>query len=131
MSNSGKESNTPYYLLGGEQAIRNLCDTFYTVMDSLPETQTIRAMHGKDLSKISQRLFEYLSSWLGGPDLYVKNYGSMCITQAHAPYSIGEAERDQWLLCMNETLGRISASDEVKAMLKQPFFQVANMLTAK
>ncbi|MBV1919561.1 MAG: group II truncated hemoglobin [Pseudomonadales bacterium] len=131
MHNSDKKINTPYYLLGGEQAIRNLCDTFYSVMDSSPETQTIRAMHGKDLSKISQRLFEYLSSWLGGPDLYVEKYGSMCISQAHAPYVIGEAERDQWLLCMDETLIKINAPDDVKSMLKQPFYQVANMLTAK
>lgn len=131
MHNSDKKNNAPYYLLGGEQAIRNLCDTFYSVMDSLPETQTIRAMHGKDLTKISQRLFEYLSSWLGGPDLYVEKYGSMCISQAHAPYAIGEAERDQWLLCMDETLTKINASDDVKSMLKQPFYQVANMLTAQ
>ena len=131
MHNSDKKNNTPYYLLGGEQAIRNLCDTFYSVMDSLPETQTIRAMHGKDLTKISQRLFEYLSSWLGGPDLYVEKYGSMCISQAHAPYVIGEAERDQWLLCMDETLTKINASDDIKSMLKQPLYQVANMLTAQ
>ena len=131
MNKTDNKQNTPYYLLGGEQAIRNLCETFYTVMDSSSETQTIRAMHGKDLSKISQRLFEYLSSWLGGPDLYVEKHGSMCISEAHAPYAIGETERDQWLLCMDETLSKINASDEVKAMLKQPFYQVAYMLTSK
>jgi len=121
--------NTPYYLLGGEQAVENLCQTFYEMMDTLPEAKGIRAMHGKDLSKIQQRLFEYLSSWLGGPDIYVEKYGSMCITEAHAPYTIGESERDQWLLCMDKTLEAIDASDEVKSMLKQPFFQVASMLT--
>ena len=131
MKNNDRKHNTPYYLLGGEQAIRHLCETFYTVMDSSSEAQAIRAMHGKDLSRISQRLFEYLSSWLGGPDLYVQKYGSMCINEAHAPYAIGEVERDQWLLCMNETLSKVNASDEVKAMLKQPFYQVANMLTTK
>ena len=55
----------------------------------------------------------------------------MCISQAHAPYTIGEAERDQWLLRMDKTLTRINASNEVKSMLKQPFYRVADMLTAK
>jgi len=55
----------------------------------------------------------------------------MRISQAHAPYAIGEAERDQWLLRMVKTLTRINVSNEVKSLLKQSFYRVADLLTTK
>jgi hemoglobin len=47
------------------------------------------------------------------------------LTDPHEPYRIGTKERDQWLLCMDKALERVGASDELKNMLKQPMFQVA------
>src|SRR5690554_3690611 len=61
--------NTPYQLLGGEPGLRKLANTFYDIMDSLPEAAEIRAMHGGDLDEIKEKLFEYLSGWMGGPPL--------------------------------------------------------------
>ena len=51
--------------------------------------------------------------------------GTICLTETHEPYRIGPKERDQWLACMDEALERTGASDELKQMLKQPMFQVA------
>lgn len=120
--------STPYQLLGGAQGVRRLSDAFYDCMDSLPEAADIRRMHGADLSAIREKLFEYLSGWLGGPHLYAAKYGSMCMTGPHRPYAIGPKERDQWLLCMDHALERIGASAEVKAMLKEPLHGIADMI---
>jgi hemoglobin len=38
-------SNTSYFHIGGEHAIRLLVDRFYFYMDTLPEAQGIRASH--------------------------------------------------------------------------------------
>lgn len=116
----------PYQLLGGEAAIRKLADVFYDVMDELPEAATIRAMHAESLTDIKQKLFEYLSGWMGGPNLYFERKGTVCLTKPHAAYAIGPKERDQWLKCFDIALERIGASDEVKAMLKIPVFRVAD-----
>jgi hemoglobin len=86
-------------------------------------------MHGQDLSGIRQKLFEYLCGWLGGPSLYEEKYKTICMTTPHKGYAIGEKERDEWLLCMDKALETIEASDELKNMLKQPFFQIANAIT--
>ncbi|RIK95613.1 MAG: globin [Proteobacteria bacterium] len=118
----------PYDLLGGDAAIRRLAAAFYKAMTELPEAQTIRAMHKDDLSEIEEKLYEYLSGWLGGPHHYLKKYGAVCLTKPHAPYPIGAAERDQWLLCMDKALNDIGASEEVKAMVKKPFFAIAEMM---
>lgn len=119
---------TPYQLLGGEDGVRQLAIAFYQAMDELEETKGIRAMHGKDLSEISEKLFEYLSGWLGGPRLYMEKYGTICLTSPHKPYAIDESARDQWLLCMNSALEKIGASDELKQMLKQPMFELADFI---
>lgn len=121
-------NQTPYQLLGGEDGVRRLCDAFYECMDQLPEAADIRRMHGADLSGIRQKLFEYMSGWLGGPHLYAQKYGSICMSGPHRPFAIGPRERDQWLLCMDQALEQVGASDEVKAMLKRPLQGIAEMV---
>ncbi len=118
----------PYQLLGGETGIRQLSEAFYNAMDRLPEAATIRHMHGDNLDTIKERLFEFLSGWLGGPPLFQERQGSVCITAQHRRFPIGEAERDQWLLCMDHALQEVGASDEVKRLLKEPLYRIADFL---
>ncbi len=92
---------TPYALIGGESAILTLVDRFYFYMDSLPETQGIRSIHQPNLDSAKSKLFKYLSGWLGGPDLFVEEFGHPMLRARHLPFTIGESERDQWMLCMN------------------------------
>ncbi|PSL12532.1 hemoglobin [Marinobacterium halophilum] len=119
--------NTPFEALG-EEGIRALTAAFYDYMDSAAQVADLRAMHGKDLEPMKERLAEYLISWMGGPQTYAEKYGSMCMTTPHKPYAIGSAERDQWLLCMDKALEQIGADDALKQMLKQPLFAVADMV---
>lgn len=116
----------PYELLGGEPAIRALAEAFYDFMDSSVDAVDIRRMHAADLSPMKEKLFLYLSEWLGGPQLYSAKTGSMCLTEAHEPYAIGEKARDQWLVCMRHALAAIGASAEVTALLEEPFFAIAD-----
>lgn len=119
---------TPYQLLGGEEGVRRLCNALYANMDRLPEASDVRRMHPGDLSGISQKLFEYLSGWLGGPPLYAQKYGSICMTGPHKPYAIGHRERDQWLLCMWQALEDVGANEELKAMLEEPLKLIADSI---
>jgi len=118
--------NTPYEMLGGENAIRALTDKFYDFMDRSSEVGDIRRMHADDLAPMKEKLFVYLSEWLGGPRLYSEKTGSMCLTDAHEPYAIGERERDQWLVCMRHALEAVEATAEVAELLEEPFFAIAD-----
>ena len=100
-------NNTPYFHIGGEPAIRLLVDRFYFYMDTLPEAQGIRAIHQADLSSANSKLFKFLSGWLGGPNLFMEEFGHPMLRARHFPFSIGESERDQWMLCMNKALDEI------------------------
>jgi len=117
---------TPYELLGGEEGVRELACAFYNVMDKRTEAADIRAMHQDNLEEIKEKLFEFLSGWMGGPRLYVEKYKTICLTEPHAPYKISARERDAWLACMDDALDAIGADDDLKAMLKKPMFMIAD-----
>ncbi len=118
----------PYDLLGGEDALLALVEAFYRNMKESGETPMLKAMHSSNTKSIESRLFKYLSSWLGGPSLFMEERGSMCITDAHRPFTIGRRERDEWIINWNKALEEIGASEEVKEMVREPIFRVADML---
>lgn len=95
---------TPYQLIGGEAVVRSLVRRFYELMETLPEAYAVRKLHAADLSGAEEKLFMYLSGWLGGPDLYVQRNGHPRLRARHLPFSIGSQERDEWLLCMRQAL---------------------------
>jgi hemoglobin len=117
---------TPYELLGGEEGLRTLADAFYDAMDQRTEAAEIRSMHQANLADIKEKLFEFLSGWMGGPRLYVEKYKTICLTDPHAPFKIGPEQRDEWLRCMDDALEAIGADDSVKEMLKKPMFMIAD-----
>jgi hemoglobin len=118
-------ASTPYEILG-DAGIRGRAEAFYQVMDELPEAAGIRAMHGDDLGPVRRMLAAYLTGWMGGPPVYLALKGTVCLTDVHAPYAIGPDERDQWLRCMEVALERIGASAELREMLREPMFRVAD-----
>ena len=77
---------TPYEELGGEEKVRELVDRFYDHMDTLSEVQTVRDLHARSLKASREKLFLFLSGWLGGPDLYVEKYGHPRLRRRHLPF---------------------------------------------
>ena len=90
--------------IGGAVIVDRLVESFYRRMDELPEAKTIRTMHGDDLGPIKSVLKRYLSEWTGGPKLYSPEKGHPRLRQRHMGFSIGNEERDAWLLCMRGAL---------------------------
>jgi len=122
---------TPYQLMGGESAIQNLVDRFYFYMDVLPEAQGIRKMHSANLSSAKNKLFKFLSGWLGGPNLFIEEYGHPMLRRRHLPFAIGAAERDQWMLCMNKALAEVSMSEQLRNELQFALQQLATHMINK
>lgn len=106
-----------YELLGGEKALRALVSRFYGLMDTRPEATEIRAMHPEDLRGSEEKLFMFLSGWLGGPPLFVERYGHPRLRARHLPFAIGRAERDAWLGCMREALDELVQDDVLRQRL--------------
>ena len=118
-------AKTPYDLMGGESGILNLVDRFYFLMDTLPDAAGIRTMHAANLDNARGKLFKFLSGWLGGPDLYIREYGHPRLRRRHFPFTIGQVERDQWMLCMNKALDEMNMDDELRENIREALQQLA------
>ena len=124
--NSEPQPNeTPYQRLGGETVLRQLVVRFYEIMNELPEVRGIRKMHGADLGGATEKLYKFLSGWLGGPDLFMQEYGHPRLRARHFPFRIGMEERDQWMLCMDRALDGTPMDDELRELLRLAFGQIA------
>jgi hemoglobin len=126
---AARPANPHFVQLGGAPVVGRLVDSFYAAMDTLPEAQTIRAMHGADLQPVKQVLVAYLSEWLGGPRLYSPLRGAPKLGRVHRPYAIGPAERDAWMRCMKLALAEHCPDPTLRTQLEAAFRKVAEHLT--
>jgi hemoglobin len=115
-----------YDLIGGETAVRALVERFYDLMEALPEAADVRALHPRDLAGSRDKLFKFLSGWLGGPALYVQEYGHPMLRARHLPFPIGDAERDAWMRCMTQTLEEHVADPMLRGQLIGAFRRTAD-----
>lgn len=116
---------TPYDYLGGEAPLLSLVERFYFYMDILPEAQGIRAMHAANLASAKSKLFKFMSGWLGGPNLFIEEFGHPMLRARHLPFAIGESERDQWMLCMNKALEEVSMDSRLRDNIRTALQQLA------
>ena len=117
---------TPYELIGGENAVRNLANRFYDIMQNDVKAKDLLAIHPQPMLAIRQKFFEYLSGWLGGPALYERKYGHPRLRARHLPYSINENMRDQWMYCINLAMDEVIESVELKNSLGDAFYNLAS-----
>lgn len=121
-----QKQHSPYMQLGGDAAVRKLVDRFYDLMNEDKDVDTIRAMHPDDLTESRNKLYEFLSGFLGGPPLYHQNRGHPKLRMRHLPFKIDEQARDQWLSCMNRALEEQTEDSLLLMQLKSSFYKTAH-----
>ena len=119
---------TPYDWVGGEAAVRALVDRFYDLMDLEPGFGELRALHPTQLDGSRDKLFWFLSGWLGGPDLYIERFGHPRLRARHLPYAIGVRERDQWMACMTQAMTECALDPVLAARLRESFANTADWM---
>ncbi|MDK2124661.1 group II truncated hemoglobin [Parachitinimonas caeni] len=122
------QASQPYHLLGGEAIVRRVVDRFYDLMDSDPRAAAIRAMHPADLTSSRDKLFMFLSGWLGGPSLYMERYGHPMLRARHLPFAIDESARDAWLICMYQALDETPMEQALRDHLEEALFRTADFM---
>jgi hemoglobin len=117
---------THYDQLGGDEGVRRLVDRFYDLMDTAPEAVTIRALHARSLKVSREKLYQFMSGWTGGPQLYVERHGHPRLRMRHLPFPIGTQERDEWLWCMQRALDEHEMPEALRAHLTQRLRELAD-----
>lgn len=125
------EQKTAYEVLGGEEVLRALVKKFYEIMDTMPEAQGIRKVHPENLRGSEEKLFMYLSGWLGGPNLFIERFGHPRLRARHFPFEIGKSERDQWMLCMVKAFDEMQVQEPVRSELLHSLLRLADHMRNK
>jgi hemoglobin len=127
-ANDAAQKKTTYELIGGDAGVALLCDRFYEFMDTVPQFRELREMHPADLKSSRDKLYMFLSGWMGGPDLFVEKYGHPRLRGRHMPFSIGVKERDQWVACMVLAMESVGIEGDLKTALLGNFFHTADFM---
>jgi hemoglobin len=122
------KQTTPYKRVGEDAGVRALVQRFYEYMDTLPEARGIRGLHPADLGSSRDKLYEFLSGWLGGPPLYMQRRGHPRLRMRHLPFPIGDSERDQWLMCMDNAMRDCIDDAPLRDILGSAFRRMAGHL---
>ena len=119
---------TLYERLGGAEALRALVDRFYDLMALETEFAGIHALHPQPLDGSRDKLVWFLSGWMGGPNLYIEQFGHPRLRARHLPFKIGVAERDQWLRCMAWAMQDLAIEEGLQQHLMRSFYETADWM---
>tara|TARA_R110000787_G_scaffold177078_1_gene289143 strand:+ start:747 stop:1160 length:414 start_codon:yes stop_codon:yes gene_type:complete len=99
---------SPLKDIGGETRLRALVETFYDLIETLPEGSNLRRLHarGHGIAHARVEQFNFMSGFLGGRSYYLEKHGHMDVKRMHAHVPIRQADADNWLICMNRALDK-------------------------
>ena len=117
---------TPYEEIGGDAPVRALVDEFYDIIDA--ESPVLRAMLPSDMSTSRQKLYEFLSGWMGGPPLYFERRGHPRLRMRHMPFAIDTTAAQEWARCMSQALASINAPASIRTYLERELGATAHGL---
>jgi hemoglobin len=127
-SESDSTAVTPYERIGGDAQVRALVDRFYDLMDLEPAFVDLRAVHPSTLDGSRDKLYWFLSGWLGGPNHYIERFGHPRLRARHLPFRIGIRERDQWVACMLQAMQETGVEPTLAERLAESFFGTADWM---
>jgi hemoglobin len=131
MTSEETQQDSAYELIGGDTKVRELVDRFYDLMDLEPEFSGIRSLHPASLDGSRDKLYWFLSGWMGGPNLFIERFGHPRLRARHLPFPIGTSERDQWLRCMAWAMQDIGVDEPLQERLMHAFYQTADWMRNK
>ncbi|MCK9896815.1 globin [Frankia sp. AgB32] len=112
--------------VGGEPTFRQLVARFY---EGVANDPVLRPLYPEeDLAGAEERLRLFLIQYWGGPSDYQELRGHPRLRLRHAPFSIGTAERDAWLVVMRAAVDSLDLPPEQFTTLWNYLTMAANSL---
>ena len=117
---------TLYERAGGTPFFEALVGRFY---DGVQADPLLRPIYPEaDLVGARHRLTLFLIQYWGGPTTYDQERGHPRLRMRHAPFAIGPAERDRWLVHMRAAIAGLAPPDDVAAELERYFAMAAEAM---
>jgi hemoglobin len=113
--------DTLYDRVGGASFFERLVGRFYEGVSGDP---VLRPLYPQDLEEPKRHLALFLGQYWGGPRDYSEERGHPRLRMRHAPFVIGDLERDAWLRHMRRAVEQadLPPSDEAELLA---YFEMA------
>jgi hemoglobin len=116
--------------IGGETNLRRVVETFYDLVETLPQGSDLRRLHSRGHGVPHARVeqFDFLSGFMGGRSYYKEKHGHMDVKLIHAHVPIRQIDAENWLVCMDKALEDEGHVGPHVDKLRQVFQRVALIL---
>jgi len=114
------------YSVIGQAGFERLVAAFYR---QIPGDDVLGPLYpAGDLQGAEQRLRDFLIVRFGGPATYLETRGHPRLRMRHAPFAIGEIQRDRWVKLMGRALDEAELPDQPREALRAFFDNTATFL---
>src|SRR5262245_12132620 len=114
-----------YEQVGGDAPFRRLIERFYARIEQEP---LLRPLYPADLSSSREHLFLFVTQYFGGSPRYNALRGHPRLRLRHAPFAIGQAERDAWVRHMLAAVDEAGFPEPARTALIDYFERAATFL---
>ena len=112
---------TLYDEVGGTDFFVQLVDHFYAGVES---DDRLRHLYPADLTESKSKTALFLVQYWGGPTTYSDQRGHPRLRMRHAPFVIGQVERDAWVEHMLAAIDHMAPPAEADQALRE-YFEMA------
>ena len=116
---------TLYEAVGGLPFFEALVDRFY---EGVAQDDILRPLYPEDLGPAKRHLTLFLAQYWGGPGEYSEVRGHPRLRMRHAPFTVGVAERDRWLVHMRAAVAVIDPPADIAKALDEYFEYAADAM---
>ncbi len=116
---------TPYEMLGGEETIQKLVNSFYPKVYANP---ILSPLFEGDMEEIKRKQKMFLTQFTGGPTLYSDEFGPPAMRARHMPFEITPTRATAWLACMREAMDDIGLEGPIREQFNDRLQQVAGIM---
>ncbi|TQR20214.1 globin [Psychrobacillus vulpis] len=90
----------PYDEIGAEK-LSELVDTFYR---NVAEHPKLKPIFPEDLTETARKQKQFLTQYLGGPNLFTEEHGHPMMKMRHSRFPITPERAEAWLECMSDAM---------------------------
>jgi hemoglobin len=116
---------TVFDAAGGMPFFEQLVGRFYEGVAGDP---VLRALYPADLAPSTRHLTLFLAQYWGGPTTYDEERGHPRLRMRHAPFAVGPAERDHWLVHMRAAVATMAPPEPIERALVDYFEMAAEAM---
>lgn len=100
----------PYEEIGAERLSR-LIDAFYRRVGQHPK---LKPIFPDDLTETARKQKQFMTQYLGGPNIYSEEHGHPRLRARHIPFPITPSRAQAWLECMSEAMDEVELSGKLR-----------------